>query len=57
MVAEARFFLLVDLWDFFSDIGSGGGGGGIKKALNFFLFFIELFFFFNISRKILKLVR
>ena len=54
MVAEARFFLLVDLWDFFSDIGSGGG---IKKALNFFLFFTELFFFFNISRKILKLVR
>ena len=28
MVAEARFFLLVDLREFFSDIGSGGGGGG-----------------------------
>ena len=30
MVAEARFFLLVDLREFFSDIGSGGGGGEKK---------------------------
>ena len=35
MVAEARFFLLVDLREFFSDIGSGGGGAkkNNKKAL------------------------
>ena len=38
---EARFFLLVDLRDFFSALGLGGGGGGVgvdvkkkeKKAL------------------------
>ena len=34
MVAEARFFLLVDLREFFSDIGSGGGAKkNNKKAL------------------------
>ena len=26
-----QIFLLVDLWDFFSDLGSGGGGGDKKK--------------------------
>ena len=35
MVAEARFFLLVDLRDFFFRYrvggGGGGGGGGNKK--------------------------
>ena len=34
MVAEARFFLLVDLREFFSDIGSGGGGGGGGRKKN-----------------------
>ena len=33
MVAEARFFLLVDLREFFSDIG--GGGIKIKKTGHF----------------------
>ena len=28
---KARFFLLVDLREFFSDLGSGGGGGGNEK--------------------------
>ena len=37
MFAKARFFLLVDLREFFSDLGSGGrgvgvwGGGGQKN--------------------------
>ena len=29
-----EFFLLVDLQDFFSDLGSGGGGGGGRKKIN-----------------------
>ena len=28
LVTKTRFFLLVDLLDFFSDLGSRGGGGG-----------------------------
>ena len=46
MVAEARFFSLVDLREFFFRYrvggGGGGGGGGIKKAF-FFLFFRAFF--------------
>ena len=47
---KARFFLLVDLWEFFSDLGSGGGGGRKKinkKALKMTddWSFSELFFF------------
>ena len=30
---KARFFLLVDLWDFFSDLGSRGRKKINKKAL------------------------
>ena len=29
---KGRFFLLVDFWDFFSDLGSGEGGKKSKKA-------------------------
>ena len=50
-IAEARVFLLVDLWNFFSDQGSGGGGAK-KKALN-----MTSLAFFNISRTNSKLVR
>ena len=35
MVAEARFFLLVDLREFFSDMGGGGGEIKIKKTGHF----------------------
>ena len=43
MVAEARFFLLVDLREFFFRYRVGGGGGGIKK-LFFSFFFFQSFF-------------
>ena len=64
-----EFFLLVDLQDIFSDLGSGGRKKRNKKALKmtswsfselfFFLLFSELFFFFsfNISSKTVKLLR
>ena len=51
---KARFFLLVDLRDFFSDLGSGGRKKINKKALKMTsklvifraFFFSELFSFF-----------
>ena len=42
MSAEARFFLLVDLREFFSDIGSGGGGGKAFLFLSFFQSYFSL---------------
>ena len=51
---KARIFLLVDLWEFFSDLGSRGRKKINKKAWSFSeLFFFQSFFFyfFNISRK------
>ena len=64
---KARFFLLVDLPDFFSDLGSGGRKKRNKKALkmfqSFFLFvfftFRAFFLFFLISpeKNNVKLVR
>ena len=45
MVAEARFFLLVDLREFFFRYRvRGGGGGGEIKKLFFSFFFFQTFF-------------
>ena len=59
-VGLGQIFLLVDLRDFFSDLGSGGRKKINKKALKIFIFF----FFFHFQRflkylqkKTVKLVR
>ena len=55
VIFRPDFFLLVDLREFFSDLGSGGPKKNTKAlkmtSQSFF------FFFFNISRKTVKLVR
>ena len=55
---KARIFLLVDLPEFFSDLGSGGGGGGGDQWTGHFqsFFFFFLLLFFNIFRKTVKLL-
>ena len=66
VIFRPDFFLLIDLREFFSDLGSGGPKKKYKSSENdqltghFQSFcFSELFFsfFFNISRKTVKLVR
>ena len=57
---KARIFLLVDLQDFFSDLGSGGGGGGGNSENDqltghFQSFFFIFFFIF--PEKTVKLGR
>ena len=58
---KARIFLLVDLQDFFSDLGSGDEKYKQKSSENdqitsFFFSFSELFFFLISPEKTVKLV-
>ena len=52
--SKTRFFLLVDIQDFFSDLGSGGGGGGGTKKSSENVF--RAFFLLSLEKTV-KLVR